>query len=55
MLGYDASTRQYVVSARAPEGAVKAQDSLLEQTSIPMWKKAIVNLKHLILTATENI
>ena len=37
VMGYDPSTRQYVVSARAPkiEGAVN--DSLLEQTSIPMW------------------
>ena len=36
-LGYDQNTRQYVVGARAPEGAIKTQDSLLEQTSIPMW------------------
>lgn len=37
-LGYDQKTRQYVVCARAPEGAIAvAKDSLLEQTSIPMW------------------
>lgn len=36
-LGYDAKTRQYVVGARAPESFIKIQDSLLEQTSIPMW------------------
>lgn len=37
-LGYDQKTRQYVVGARAPEGAIAvAKDSLLEQTSIPMW------------------
>ena len=37
-LGYDAKTRQYVIGACAPEGAVASvKDSLLEQTSIPMW------------------
>lgn len=36
-IGYDAKTRQYVIGARAPEGAIKTTDSLLEQTSIPMW------------------
>ena len=36
-VGYDAKTRQYVFGARPPAGAVKTQDSLLEQTSIPMW------------------
>lgn len=41
VMGFDPATRQYVVSARAPKsesvilGANK--DSLLEQTSIPMW------------------
>lgn len=37
VMGYDPATRQYVSSVRAPkiEGAVN--DSLLEQTSIPMW------------------
>ena len=38
LIGYDAKTRQYVIGARAPEGAVAGiKDSLLEQTSIPMW------------------
>lgn len=39
MFGFDKATRQYVVSARAPEadGIMSAKDSLLEQTSIPMW------------------
>ena len=38
-IGYDAKTGQYVVSARSPEEAkaVANKDSLLEQTSIPMW------------------
>ena len=36
-VGYDAKSRQYVFGARAPEGAVATKDSLLEQTSIPMW------------------
>lgn len=36
MLGYDTSTRQYVVGARVPQTAGN-KDSLLEQTSIPMW------------------
>ena len=41
IMGFDPATRQYVISARAPQkdsaifGANK--DSLLEQTSIPMW------------------
>ena len=37
MLGYDAKNKQYVVSAKAPNAIVGAKDSLLEQTSIPMW------------------
>ena len=40
VFGYDAKARQYVVSARAPEAEAKklgVMDSLLEQTSIPMW------------------
>lgn len=41
VMGFDPATRQYVVSARAPqkEGAILGanKDSLLEQTSIPMW------------------
>lgn len=38
MVGYDSKTRQYVFGAKAPEGTVaSARDSLLEQTSIPMW------------------
>lgn len=36
VMGYDASKQQYVVSARAPQ-AEGVKDSLLEQTSIPMW------------------
>ena len=37
-IGYDAKTRQYVFGATAPAGSVAvAKDSLLEQTSIPMW------------------
>ena len=41
VMGFDPATKQYVISARAPKsdssiiGANK--DSLLEQTSIPMW------------------
>ena len=38
VMGYDRATGQYVISARAPEGNIAvAKDSLLEQTSIPMW------------------
>ena len=38
VMGYDAKTGQYVVSAKAPETIIGAnKDSLLEQTSIPMW------------------
>lgn len=37
MLGYDAKTGQYVVSARPHSAIVGTKDSLLEQTSIPMW------------------
>ena len=36
VMGYDAKTGQYVISARAPSNGV-VTDSLLEQTSIPMW------------------
>ena len=37
-IGYDSKTRQYVFGARAPAGSIAtAKDSLLEQTSIPMW------------------
>ena len=36
VMGYDRATGQYVISARAPEQA-GVKDSLLEQTSIPMW------------------
>ena len=36
--GYDVKTRQYVVSAVASNTGIKGnKDSLLEQTSIPMW------------------
>lgn len=39
VMGFDPATKQYVVSARAPQtsGIVANKDSLLEQTSIPMW------------------
>ena len=39
VMGFDPATRQYVVSARAPQSAIAGanKDSLLEQTSIPMW------------------
>lgn len=37
MLGYDVKTGQYVVGAKAPNSIVGNKDSLLEQTSIPMW------------------
>ena len=40
MMGFDPATKQYVISARAPEEEAKklgVMDSLLEQTSIPMW------------------
>lgn len=36
VMGFDSATRQYVVSARAPQTS-GVMDSLLEQTSIPMW------------------
>lgn len=38
MMGYDAQNRQYVMCACAPKAADgRVHDSLLEQTSIPMW------------------
>lgn len=38
VMGFDSASRQYVVSARAPQtSGIIAKDSLLEQTSIPMW------------------
>lgn len=40
MMGFDPAAKQYVVSARAPKSSLIAganKDSLLEQTSIPMW------------------
>lgn len=37
VLGYDASKRQYVISAYVKDSNVITKDSLLEQTSIPMW------------------
>lgn len=37
MMGYDARNRQYVMCACAPGADGKVCDSLLEQTSIPMW------------------
>nr|DAO97401.1 MAG TPA: major capsid protein [Caudoviricetes sp.] len=42
--GYDKATGQYVVSARAPSRIAGAnKDSLLEQTSIPMWNIGWLN------------
>ena len=37
MFGYDNATKQYVYSVVAPSPDGKVHDSLLEQTSIPMW------------------
>ena len=39
VMGYDTATKQYVIGARAPQSdlAKGVNDSLLEQTSIPMW------------------
>ena len=39
VIGFDPKTRQYVVGARAPKSSIAGanNDSLLEQTSIPMW------------------
>lgn len=39
VMGFDPATRQYVVSARPPKSSIAGanNDSLLEQTSIPMW------------------
>lgn len=37
VMGYDPKTQQYVISARAPHTVEGVKDSLLEQTSIPMW------------------
>lgn len=39
VMGFDPATRQYVVGARAPKNSIvgATNDSLLEQTSIPMW------------------
>ena len=41
MMGFDPATKQYVISAKAPveDSAIAGanKDSLLEQTSIPMW------------------
>lgn len=36
VMGFDSATRQYVISAKAPQSS-GVKDSLLEQTSIPMW------------------
>lgn len=36
-MGYDPATRQYVISASVKDSAIANKDSLLEQTSIPMW------------------
>lgn len=37
MMGYDPAAKQYVLTAVAPAKDGKVHDSLLEQTSIPMW------------------
>lgn len=37
MLGYDARNKQYIITSVAPSADGKVHDSLLEQTSIPMW------------------
>lgn len=44
VMGFDPKTRQYVVSARAPQtSGIITKDSLLEQTSIPMWNIGWLN------------
>lgn len=43
VLGYDAKEQQYVLSARIPSSIVGVKDSLLEQTSIPMWNIGWLN------------
>ena len=37
IMGYDAKAQQYVIGVRAPVKDSANKDSLLEQTSIPMW------------------
>lgn len=37
MFGYDYAKKQYIMTSVAPAKDGKVQDSLLEQTSIPMW------------------
>ena len=37
MMGYDPVNKQYIMTAVAPSADGKVHDSLLEQTSIPMW------------------
>ena len=37
VMGYDAKAQQYVIGVRAPVKDSANKDSLLEQTSIPMW------------------
>ena len=37
MMGYDPAKKQYIMTAIAPSADGKVHDSLLEQTSIPMW------------------
>lgn len=37
MMGYDPAKKQYIMIAIAPSADGKVHDSLLEQTSIPMW------------------
>lgn len=37
MMGYDPAKKQYIMTAVAPSADGRVHDSLLEQTSIPMW------------------
>ena len=37
IMGYDPANKQYIMTAVAPSADGKVHDSLLEQTSIPMW------------------
>ena len=37
MMGYDPAKKQYIMTVIAPSADGKVHDSLLEQTSIPMW------------------
>jgi hypothetical protein len=43
MMGYDPAKKQYVISGAVPQKDGKVTDSLLEQTSIPMWNVGWLN------------